>query len=131
LAPGRYHEIRYEDLVRDPEAQLRGFCAAVDLDFSPLMVDSAARADDVIRTTRHPDYHRRLTAPPTTGLRDWRKEMSEEDVARFEVVAGGTLAELGYERAGVRPSPAIRRDVGRRWVRWQVHRVGQRARRRE
>jgi hypothetical protein len=131
LAPGRYREIRYEDLVRDPEAQLRGFCEAVDLRFSPLMVDSASRAGDVIRTTRHPDYHRRLAAPPTTGLRDWRMQMSEEDIARFEILAGSTLAELGYERAAVRASPAIRRDVRRRWVRWQVHRVGQRARRRE
>jgi Sulfotransferase family len=130
LAHGRYHELRYEDLVGDPEGQLRQLCVAIELPFSTAMVDSAARADDVIRTTRHPDYHRRLADPPTPGLRDWRKELREEEVARFELLAGGTLVEFGYERAGVRASPAVRRDVSRRWVHWQLHRVRRRAGRR-
>jgi Sulfotransferase family len=131
LADGRYHEVRYEDLVGDPESQLRLLCAAIELPFAPEMVDSAARADDVIRTTRHPDYHRRLAAPPTPGLRDWRRELSEEEVARFELLAGGTLADFGYERSGVRVSSAVRRDVYQQWVRWQLHRVRRRAGRRE
>ncbi len=34
---------------------------------------------------------------PTPGLRDWRAEMSAEDVLAFEELAGDLLAELGYE----------------------------------
>ena len=34
--------------------------------------------------------------PPTPGLRDWRRDMASEDVARFEAVAGDVLGELGY-----------------------------------
>ncbi len=131
LAPGRYHEVRYEDLVGDPEAALRQLCAAIELAYSPAMADPAARADEVIRTTRHPDYHRRLASPPTPGLRDWRRELSEEEVARFELLAGGTLTAFGYEPSGVRASPAIRRDVYQRWVGWQLHRIRRRAGRRE
>ena len=51
---------------------------------------------------------------------------SEQDVARFELLAGDTLAELGYERSGVGPSAAMRRDVAGQWVRWQLHRVRRR-----
>ena len=41
----------------------------------------------------------------TSGLRDWRTEMSEEHTERFEAAAGGLLDELGYERAFPDPSP--------------------------
>jgi hypothetical protein len=131
LAPGRYHEVRYENLVSDPEGGLRQLCAAIELEYAPAMADSAARADEVIRTTRHPDYHRRLAGPPRPGLRDWRRELSDEELARFELIAGGTLRTFGYEPSGVRASPAVRADVYRRWAGWQLHRVRRRAGRRE
>ncbi len=126
LPAGRYHELRYEDLVADPAPQLRDLCAAIGLPFSPAMLDPSDRAGAVIRTTRHPVYHQRLAIPPTPGLRNWRVELSEQDVARFELLAGDTLAELGYERAGVRASATTRREVAGRWVRWQLHRVRRR-----
>jgi hypothetical protein len=31
-------------------------------------------------------------------LRDWRRELSDDQVARFEALAGDLLADLGYER---------------------------------
>jgi Sulfotransferase family len=127
LPPGRYREVRYEDLVQDPKSQLETLCSAVDLPFSTAMLDHTPRAAEVVSSTRHPEYHRRLQTPLRTGVRNWRREMGDEDVARFELLAGGTLASLGYERAGVRPSASVRRDVASRWLRWQLHRVRRRA----
>ena len=127
LPAGRYHELRYEDLVADPASRLRDLCSAIEVPYSTAMLDPTDRAGDVIRTTRHPAYHQRLAVPPTPGLRNWRVELSELDVARFELLAGATLTELGYERAGARPSAAMRREVAGRWVRWQLHRVRRRA----
>ncbi len=126
LPAGRYHELRYEELVTDPAPRLRELCAAIELPFSPSMVDPTDRAEMVVRTTRHPVYHQRLSIPPTPGLRNWRAELSEQDVARFELLAGDTLAELGYERSGVGASAAMRREVAGQWVRWQLHRVRRR-----
>jgi hypothetical protein len=37
--------------------------------------------------------------PVTAGLRDWRTQMTAEDVERFEAAAGDLLAELAYARA--------------------------------
>jgi hypothetical protein len=127
LPPGRYLELRYEQLVADAEPQLRTLCAAIGLPFADAMLDPTHRAADVIRTTRHPDYHQRLAVPPTPGLRNWRDDLSEEDTARFELLAGGTLAELGYERSGVRATGSVRLQAAGRWVRWQLHRVRRRA----
>jgi hypothetical protein len=126
LPAGRYLELRYEDLVQDPGAQLRALCATIELPFSPAMLDHSGRAAEVIRTTGHPEYHRQLAIPPTPGLRDWRRELTAEDVARFELLAGDALDEHGYERQEPRPSAAVRRDVAARWCRWQVHRVRRR-----
>jgi Sulfotransferase family len=126
LPAGRYHELRYEELVADPAAQLRELCAAIELPFSPAMLDPTDRADTVVATTRHPGYHQRVALPPTPGLRNWRVELSEQDIARFELLAGDTLAELGYARAGVRAAATTRREVAGRWVRWQLHRVRRR-----
>jgi len=49
---------------------------------------------------------KRKWLPPAVGLRDWRTEMAEEDVMRFEAAAGELLDELGYERG------VSRRDSG-------------------
>jgi hypothetical protein len=51
-----------------------------------------------------------LLQPPTRGVRDWRNQMSPEDVAAFERIAGDLLVELGYKLsqpgAGRRPAYA-------------------------
>ena len=49
-------------------------------------------------------HQQSLNRPPTAGLRDWRLQMSPEDVGAFEQVAGDLLEELGYE-SHERPDP--------------------------
>ena len=43
--------------------------------------------------------------PITAGLRNWRTQTSDENVERFEAVAGELLNELGYSRSFPRPRP--------------------------
>jgi hypothetical protein len=42
---------------------------------------------------------RRAWLPITPNLRNWRAQMSEDHVQRFEAVADDLLEALGYERA--------------------------------
>ncbi len=56
------------------------------------------RADDIVSTTSVPDRHKDIFLPPTKGLRDWRRELSDDQIARFEALAGDLLEDLGYER---------------------------------
>lgn len=99
LEPGRYLEVRYEDLFDDPSAELERVCALVEVDPAPEMLRYFERAGEVIAGTKYPDQHSSVAAPPTKGLRDWRTAMSPADVAAFEATAGNLLEELGYERA--------------------------------
>jgi hypothetical protein len=105
----RYHELRYEDLVADPERAVRAICAFADLPYEPGMLDYAGSVDVSAKP-----HQQRLLRPPTSGVRNWREDMSADDVAAFEAVAGALLVELGYERLTSRSGrlrPAIARSA--------------------
>jgi Sulfotransferase family len=101
--PGRYRELRYEDLVADPEARLREVGSALELEFDPAML--AYHEEPDAGTLRD---HPKLAEPPTAGLRSWRDQMDPGKAELFEAVAGDLLAELGYERAHPSPSTTAR-----------------------
>lgn len=133
LGPGRYREIRYEDLVRTPEPVLQGLCSFLDLPFDPRMLRYHERAHSVMKGT-NVAAHDNIGRPPMK-LRDWRQEMRAEDVRLFESLAGRTLEAFGYERA-VRQipfrtqlrAPLIRTAFHARRARSRVKKAIQRAR---
>lgn len=126
LGPGRYMEIRYEDLVEDPERLLRAVCGFLEVAFDHAMLEYASHAPTVLKPGSF-RLHPHLLEPPKQRLRDWRVQMDEDDLATFEAVAGDLLTELGYEASGLRPSIRIRaRALGVRLdgtTRRQVHRL--------
>jgi len=87
----RYLELRYEAFVADPEAPLREVCAFARLTYDPAMLDYVGRTDSARKA-----HQQRLNEPPRAGVRDWRSEMSADDLRGFEQVAGALLGELGY-----------------------------------
>ena len=95
LGPDLYLELRYEDLVDEPERESRRLCEFLDVPYDDAMLDFHAG-----RTKSDPGLtSKQAWLPVTAGLRDWRTQMDAPDVARFEGAAGNLLAELGYERA--------------------------------
>ena len=92
VGEGSYRELRYEALVADPEDELRAVCAFAALEFDSAMLDYVGQTDSARKA-----HQQRLNEPPRRGVRDWRTEMSETDRGAFEEIAGGLLAELGYE----------------------------------
>jgi sulfotransferase family protein len=91
-AGSRYLELRYEDLVAEPERELRRICEHGSLPWEPGMLDHTRVSD----AANMPE-HRNLAQPPTPGLRDWRSQMKREDAVAFEQVAGDVLRSSGYE----------------------------------
>ncbi len=88
----RYLEVRYEVLVANTSAELRGVCGFAGLDFDEGMLGYVGRTDSAQK-----EHQQRLNEPPRVGVRNWRTEMAASDVAAFETVAGDLLDELGYE----------------------------------
>jgi sulfotransferase family protein len=89
---GRYLELRYEDLVTEPERELRRVCEHASLSWEPGMLDHTG----VSKVAEMPE-HKNIALPPTAGLRDWRSQMAPEDSRAFEAVAGDVLRSAGYE----------------------------------
>ena len=108
-----YLEVRYEDLVADPEPTLHRVCGFAELDYDPAMLayheHASERMREIERTlpgtgdrveldaAQRLDKHEMATRPPARDrIFAWRREMGETDRAEFEEVAGQLLAELGY-----------------------------------
>ena len=102
LGPGLYYEVRYESLVAHPREE----CEALNA-FLGLPYDDAMLRFDETQTKR------KERRPITPGLRDWRTQMSGDDVERFEAMAGDLLDELGCPRAFPRLRPGRLEDASR------------------
>jgi hypothetical protein len=106
LGPDRYLEVRYEDLVADSGRELRRVLAFLVLPWDDAVLRYAERGlSRVPQGSRA--IHGNVGRPPTT-TRDWREEMSREDLEAVEAVAGDLLTEMGYERAVADPGPEAR-----------------------
>jgi Sulfotransferase family len=116
---GSYMEVRYEDLVMQPEFYLNEICRFLDLVFHPQMLSYWQRAPKRLEEHKarlHKDgavlvgHEQRLqqqlltTKPPQTSrIFCWKREMTDSEQIGFLRVAGATLADLGYEvNAGFR-----------------------------
>ena len=58
--------------------------------------------------------------PPTKGLRDWRKDMKEPDIAVFEGLTRDLLEELGYELSGIVPAGEVAEKIKSAEEWWQT-----------
>jgi hypothetical protein len=98
-----YLELRYEDLVAEPESRLREVCVFLGLEYEPGMLEYHRREDPSLYAD-----HPRLAEPPVRDTRSWRRELRPAEAELFEAIAGDLLAELGYERAHPRPGRRAR-----------------------
>jgi hypothetical protein len=104
LGPGLYYEVRYEALIAEPAEECARLCAFLGIPFNPAVL----RFHEGPPRTDQPDHPWR---PITAGLRDWRTQMSEEAIERFEAVAGDLLDQLGYARAVPSLPPEAQRQA--------------------
>jgi hypothetical protein len=110
-----YHELRYEDLLAEPERLLRGICAFLGLEFTAAMLDYRASGERhvghlgdrllpngvaVVPAASRARLHENLTRPLQKDRAGaWRSEMSTADRVVVERIAGPLMDELGYERS--------------------------------
>ncbi len=107
IGSGFYFQVKYEDLVAEPENRLEAIAGFLDIPYSDSMANYHAGK------TRHQPGLSAKSAwlPPVKNLRDWRTSMSAEDVAVFEGIAGGLLKENGYACSDSPPSEAVIKRV--------------------
>jgi hypothetical protein len=122
----RYRELHYEDLVTSPRWLMQALCDFLGLPFAPETV-----AFHVGRTRQEAGLSAKgAWLPPTPGLRDWRHEMPERDVAMFEALAGDLLSALGYAHGAGVPSRRLAQQAEQYRRRWELELAHRRAKRR-
>jgi hypothetical protein len=111
-----YLEVRYEDMLTDTEGVLRRVCEHIEIDFDPAMLTYHERAEERLREMagalpakkgrpkreageRVAAHAMTMKPPDADRVAVWKREMTAEQNAEFEVAAGYLLADLGYETA--------------------------------
>jgi Sulfotransferase domain len=92
--------VRYEDLVERPEEEVPAICDFLALPYMPAMLAIEETDRSKVVEDQAGWFTNVWSGINTTGVGKWRREMSTEDEALFESVAGADLAALGYETHG-------------------------------
>ena len=106
-----YVEVRFEDLVRDPERELKGLCEYLALPWDAHMLEYRAQgAARLARLQGRPHAHGAMIAreqrtrihvnltraPDSDRLDVWRREMTPAERELLEEAAGPLVRALGY-----------------------------------
>ncbi len=126
LPADTYIEVRYEDLIDDPEGQLRRLCAFLEEEFDAAMLEPHRVADVAVpeRKVWHTQTRRAVNGQ---ARERWRDDLTRRELALLELVAGRQLRANGYALSGRRRVTSRRRLV--RYARFEARRTARRARR--
>lgn len=131
LPENRSIEIRFEDLVVEPEKELRRVASFLGLSYEEGMVaeytqGARGKVSEGMEEDRN-SYHKHLTsAPSVKQAYKWTKALSPADQAIAHEIAGPLLTELGYtEGVAQHPLKILRKGYHRivASYRWRMRRL--------
>lgn len=102
LSSDQFYELRYEDLLADPESEIRALATWLQLD--PAGVDAMLdfHEDNDVPAS---DYHWKVSQPvdPANATK-WADSLTSDQLALVDHVAGHELDRFGYDRADQGPA---------------------------
>jgi len=102
-----YAEFNYEDLVAQPDVECRKLAHFLGLPH----VEAMEHYYEGRTQTGEELSANAAWLPPTPGRRDWRAQMEDKDIEKFEAAAGDLLEQLGYERRCSSISNEVQEEV--------------------
>ena len=99
----RYCEVRYEDLLDNPEREIGRICRFLGVNFRPEMLDFGEQ--DMARAIANSNTHRLLGQTLNSfNQRKWLHSMPQAAIAKFEYIAGDQLEAFRYSRSATSAS---------------------------
>jgi len=95
--PDKAIEVRYEDLVRDPEVTMRTICDFLDHPFTPHALNEdepLETMDDVVGREQHADIVKTVT---TDNIGKGRRRLENDHKRKLKDLIGETLDVVGYD----------------------------------
>lgn len=131
----RFHHVRYEDLVADPETELKAICAAANMEYSPEMIEYGQKKMEV-QGLGDPIGVAKDSKPNTKSVDKWARNCAHnpERIAMLEemirYVDDEDLAVFGFTRealwaplAEVDPEAAAKaQKAAKKWDRYHLER---------
>ncbi|MEV5571092.1 sulfotransferase [Spirillospora sp. NPDC052269] len=107
LGPDRYFELRYEDLVADPAAELAELCGFLGEEYDPAMTEPRHIAELTVPPQK--EWHSRTRSAVSSGrVGSWRTRLEPWEIGLADAAFGDRLTDHGYEPSGLpRPGPAL------------------------
>lgn len=106
----RYYELRYEDLVRDPQTTLRALIDFLELPWSDCVLAPSDQSADgpVDSVVDDPGAITAAGAIFASSIGRWQQDLTLADSRALRLLIGPLLVDLGYEQGvtwrGARPS---------------------------
>ncbi len=97
LGESRFLPVRYEDLVAQPELEVRRICAFLGEEFAPAMLTFHHKAIPRIADQRNLANLQKPVMTDSVGK--WQRRMTAREIRIFEALAGDKLEQYGYKRA--------------------------------
>ncbi len=104
------HHLQYEQLVQDPEAEMRRVCEFLSLPYEPEMVNYGDRASGPVKTARglgDPVTVAREQRPTTASLGKWVRDLAGQPAATnrctriLEALTDEDLGTWGFSRSAI------------------------------
>ncbi|MGM0587757.1 MAG: sulfotransferase family protein [Bacteroidota bacterium] len=92
----RYHEVKYEQLVREPETTLKKLSSDLDIPFDSNMLEfyrSKAKSRDIKRMPQNPEATQPIFS---SSMGRWKDDLSPEELDTVYDIAGELLKKLNY-----------------------------------
>jgi hypothetical protein len=107
VPPSQWHEIRYEELVADPEVKLKELCRFLDEDFVEDMLEPAKVGASAMPSRKA--FHGLLAGAVTTqSVGGWQQHLEPWEANLMHFVSGRRLRSLGYDvPKATRPAPRL------------------------
>lgn len=123
-----YLEVRYEDLVNNPEPLLRDICRHLGEDYDSQMLKFYEDAEKEVPTHRQAWHGNTKNPVNNSSIQRWRRDLTEAEVTLFEWFAGSMLKATGYRRNrsfSLRAVKPLREWYRQQWRQWRTRRQAQ------
>lgn len=97
----QYKIIKYEDLLRNPESEMRSVCEFLEIPFAPAIIQLEDKEIDQ-------DKRYVKTFFDQSKIDGWKKQLTKQQVEKVEKIQGPLLERFGYELQSPQSSNAHR-----------------------
>jgi hypothetical protein len=95
IRPEKYYELHYENLVSNPEEEIKKICNFLGEDFHQDMIAPHSIAKTYYHSKGIHSSTRKPVSTDRVGV--WKTSMTDEDQRLFQNIAGDLLVDLGYD----------------------------------